>query len=185
VDLCHEAVVGEDPVEALRSCGTAGVRVGKVQVSCALELRRSARGLELSELLAFDEPRYLHQTSGFETGSARPLVRALDLGALREPTEDWQKCDRIESHFHVPVFWDAESAVGSTRTEVERVLRAIARDDAVPLLEVETYTWGVLPRERFPEAADPDWIAEGIAREIGFVRGILSQEARRAPTGDV
>jgi hypothetical protein len=83
------------------------------------------------------------------------------------------------------VFWDSAGSLGSTRGEVERVLRAIATDDSVPLLEVETYTWGVLPRDRFPEAADPDWIAEGIAREIAFVRSIVAPLARRAGSGDV
>ena len=45
----------------------------------------------------------------------------------------------------MPLFWDAPGALGSTRSEVERVLRALAASpEPLPLLEVETYTWSVL-----------------------------------------
>lgn len=136
VDLCHLAVVGEDPVAALADLRARGIVVPKIQVSACLEVRDSRA---LGDLLAFDEPRYLHQTAS-ESG-----LRALDLPDVAAAREQFAAGGRVRSHYHVPLFWDAPGAFGSTQAEVERVLRALAAGPApLPLLEVETYTWSVL-----------------------------------------
>ncbi len=141
VDFCHLAVMGEDPVRVLRDFHAAGIRVPKLQVSACLELRDPQGALP--QLLEFEEPHYLHQTRG---ASGR---RALDLGAVRANAEAWRAESMVHTHFHVPVFWDDEGGLGSTRAQVQRVLGALHELDFVdgqPLLEVETYTYGVLQR---------------------------------------
>ena len=79
------------------------------------------------------------------------------------------KGGRLRTHFHMPVFWDQDGAFGSTRAELSRVLRSLASplsESPLPLLEVETYTWGVLP----------DWdglqpgLVQGLLQELRFVR---------------
>lgn len=136
VDLCHLAVVGEDPVAALATLRARGIVVPKIQVSACLEVRD---GGALDRLLAFDEPRYLHQTA-----SAFGL-RALDLPDVASRRGEFAAAGRVRSHYHVPLFWDATGGFGSTQAEVARVLRALVADGApLPLLEVETYTWSVL-----------------------------------------
>ncbi len=135
VDLCHLAVVGEEPLAALRDLRARGIAVPKIQVSACLELRD---GAELDRLLAFAEPRYLHQTAG---GG----LRALDLAEVAARRAEFATAGVLRSHYHVPLFWDAPGALGSTQREVERVLRALAVEPGEkPLLEVETYTWSVL-----------------------------------------
>ena len=158
VDLCHLAVVGEDPLEAVADLGRRGVAVPKIQVSSCLELRDPERGLD--RLLAFDESRYLHQTVA-ENG-----LRALDLGEVRSRAEEFAGAGRVRTHFHMPVFWDADG-LGSTRAEVERVLRALR--PPYPVLEVETYTWSVLDRE-FVGAED---LVRGLCQELAFARSLL------------
>jgi hypothetical protein len=168
VDLCHLAVVGEDPVAALDDLDRRGIAVPKVQVSSCLELRESRA---LDELLAFDEPRWLHQTV-----AARGL-RALDLAGVRARREEFARAGRLRSHYHVPLDWDAPGAFGSTQREVVRALRALAqRSGPRPLLEVETYTWSVLG-ERAGWAEAP--LAQRIARELDWVH---AQLAAAAPT---
>lgn len=139
VDLCHLAVVGEDPVAALADLQRRGIAVPKIQVSSCLEAR-SAAGLD--RLLAFDEPRYLHQTA------AASGARALDLGEVRRRRGEFAGAGRVRTHFHMPLWWDEEGPLGSTRGEVERALAALAARAAaggtLPLFEVETYTWPVL-----------------------------------------
>jgi sugar phosphate isomerase/epimerase len=139
VDLCHLAVVGEEPVAALADLRSRGIEVPKIQVSACLELRS---GAALDELLAFAEPRYLHQTV------AASGARALDLPEVAARRAEFAAAGVVRCHYHVPLFWDAPGPLGSTQREVERVLRAVAdraaTGDAVPLLEVETYTWSVL-----------------------------------------
>jgi sugar phosphate isomerase/epimerase len=158
LDLCHSAVVGEDPLSILAAARTAGVQVAKVQVSACLELRE---GGGIDRLLAFDEPRYLHQTV------AASGARALDLGEVAARREEFMRGGRVRSHFHVPVFWDAVGVLGSTRAEVERFLAGLM--PPLPLLEVETYTWSVLPDD-FLASGD---LAAGIAQELAFVHDRL------------
>jgi sugar phosphate isomerase/epimerase len=137
VDLCHLAVVDEEPLAALRDLRARGIAVPKIQVSACLELRD---GAALDQLLAFAEPRYLHQTAAAAGGP-----RALDLADVAARRQEFARAGRLRSHYHVPLFWDAPGALGSTRSEVERVLRALAASpEPLPLLEVETYTWSVL-----------------------------------------
>ncbi len=162
VDLCHLAVVGEDPLAALRSLGARGVAVPKIQVSSCLELRDPAAHLD--DLLAFDEPRYLHQTFGNHG------LRALDLDEVKERRAEFAAADRLRTHFHLPVFWDAPGPLGSTRAELERILPAL--ELPLPLLEVETYTWSVLGAG-WGQDGDRS-LVEGLLRELRFVRGLVA-----------
>lgn len=156
VDLCHLAVVGEDPLLALADLAARGVAVPKIQVSSCLEVR-APDGLD--RLLAFAEPRYLHQTA------AANGARALDLGDVVRRRDEFARGGRVRCHFHVPLDWDEDGPFGSTQQEVARVLAALAaRGDDVPLLEVETYTWSVLG-ERFGAAP----LAARIGRELAWV----------------
>ncbi|MBL8738929.1 MAG: metabolite traffic protein EboE [Planctomycetes bacterium] len=136
VDLCHLAVVGEEPLQALADLRRRAIEVPKIQVSACLELRAPEA---LDRLLAFAEPRYLHQTA--MVGGPR----ALDLPEVAARRAEFARGGLVRSHYHVPLFWDEPGPLGSTQREVERVLRALARGpDPLPLLEVETYTWSVL-----------------------------------------
>ena len=138
--------------------------VPKIQVSSCLEVRDPAG---LDALLAFDEPRYLHQTMA--SGGAR----ALDLGEVRARREEFAGGGRVRTHYHVPLDWDQEGVFGSTQAEVRRVLRALAASEApTPLLEVETYTWSVLGDTFGGEA-----LHERIQRELDWVAGFWKNEA--------
>jgi sugar phosphate isomerase/epimerase len=160
VDLCHLAVVGEEPLAALADLRARGIAVPKIQVSSCLEVR-SAAGLD--RLLSFDEPRYLHQTV------AQNGVRALDLAAVAANRAEFAAAGRVRAHYHVPLYWDEAGAFGSTRAEVERVLKALARSpEPLPLLEVETYTWGVLPGFTGGEP-----LATLLARELDWAASCL------------
>ena len=159
VDLCHLAVVGEDPLLAAALCTRHGIEVAKIQVSSALELRD---GAEIAALLAFDEPRYLHQTVA-DTGA-----RALDLAEVARRRAEFADARNVRTHFHMPVFWDSDGPLGSTRSQLVTALRGWPRP--LPLLEVETYTWGVLP-ESSPARSD---LVAGLREELRFVSSLLS-----------
>ena len=165
IDLCHLAVVGEDPRSALDDLQRAGVEVPKIQVSSCLELRDP--GTALDALLAFDEPRYLHQTVSFDGA-----LRALDLDEVRARRAEFERADGLRTHFHLPLFWDDAGALGSTREAVEAFLASLVSrpPTATPLLEVETYTWSVLDPAWQPES---DLVA-GIRKELEFVDGVTS-----------
>jgi sugar phosphate isomerase/epimerase len=161
VDLCHLAVVGEDALVALQDLADRGIAVPKIQVSACLEVREAAG---LDRLLQFAEPRYLHQTV------AANGPRALDLDEVARRRAEFAAAGRLRCHYHVPLYWDEPGAFGSTRAEVQRVLAGLAaRGGALPLLEVETYTWGVLG-----DLVGNDPLAVRIGRELDFAAQCLA-----------
>jgi sugar phosphate isomerase/epimerase len=160
-DVCHQAVMHESPEDVLRTLADAGVTVGKVQLSAALELRDPADAGARAELAAFDEPRYLHQACAGD-------ARADDLPeALAEFPRDrpWRV------HFHVPIDGDPGGAMGTTRDELERAAALLRASGATRHYEVETYTWSVLPEGERPDG--PDALAAGVAREVAWAREAL------------
>jgi hypothetical protein len=136
-DCCHQAVEFESPADSLAKLREAEVRIAKVQVSSALRLEPPT-----AELIArFDEPRYLHQVVVRNPDGA--LFRYPDLPVARAARpvftgEEW-RC-----HFHVPIFLDRAGDCATTRPFLEEILPLLPPD---LLLEVETYTWDVLPPE--------------------------------------
>lgn len=150
LDACHLAVGFEEPLDALRRLEEAGVPVVKAQVSAAL------RG-PAADVAAFDEPRFLHQARARRNGR---VLRADDLGdALAgglPADEEWRV------HFHAPVHF----AEGTTQPELEALLAALmgGPEPATRHLEVETYTWSVLPERNRP--TDEAGLARGLAAEI-------------------
>jgi sugar phosphate isomerase/epimerase len=157
LDCCHLAVEFEEPAQALGRLADAGIRLGKVQLSSALRLR----DVDPQGLARFCEPTYLHQT--VIRGPDGTLSRYDDLPeALQRhravPGEEWRV------HFHVPLFLDGREEPGTTRFFVEELLPLLGEDI---LLEVETYTWEILP----PELRGGP-VTEAIAREIRWAQAV-------------
>lgn len=160
LDACHASVVHESPLESYRSFRSAGIAVGKVQVSAGLALS-SPDADALRELSKYDEPTYLHQTV-VRRGDA--LHRYVDLGdaLAHEPAGgEWRV------HFHVPVFHGGLGAFGSTQRDLSELLSELDEASA-PDLEVETYTWDVLPAEL---RARP--LVDAICEELEWTRARL------------
>ena len=177
-DICHQAVMFEDVQAALARLHAANVHVGKIQVSSALEAATPAQAR--TALAHYDEPRYLHQvrTGVLEDGTqdgAMDLGDALEPGKLPESVP-WRV------HFHVPIQAAAlaDGVLTTTRGEIGRVLDYLAREPALhPQLEVETYTWHVLPAAERP--ADDEALIDGLAAELTWLEGELGARGLLAP----
>ncbi|MEO8309854.1 MAG: metabolite traffic protein EboE [Caldimonas sp.] len=161
LDLCHAAVEFEDAAACLGQLDRAGIRIHKMQISAGLRLPSLDRE-SLAALERFDDPVYLHQV--VQRGPDG-IVRFVDLpealASLGGATADreWRV------HFHVPIFLDRLAPFASTQSFIREVL-AIQRARPVSKhLEVETYTWGVLP-EPFRSGT----VDEAVARELAWVR---------------
>ncbi|MEU1886984.1 metabolite traffic protein EboE [Micromonospora sp. WMMD987] len=171
LDLAHLACAWEEPVEALARLRAAGLPVVKVQVSAALE---SADPVADAEALArWVEPRFLHQTRtagcAHAADPADPAYAADDLDAAlaaRLPGA-WRV------HYHVPLHAPPEPPLTSTRPVLRAALAALLGGSTAGCdhLDVETYTWGVLPAARRPRT-DAE-LAGGIAAELAFARDEL------------
>ena len=170
-DVCHSAVMFENPAESLRAAAAANVRVVKVQISSALELRDPKSRAARKFLSQFVEDRYLHQTTGFAEGR---FLFADDLTAplALMPTEEWRSCAAWRVHFHVPIHRTEIGPLNTTTWAVEETLAAVVALPETPDLEVETYTWDVLPAISRTDAAD---MAHGLAAEMNHAQAILNR----------
>jgi sugar phosphate isomerase/epimerase len=160
-DVCHAAVEFEDPAASLERLRGAGIAIPKLQLSSALRIAEATP--EAAEhLWPFDDGVYLHQV--VERGQGG-LVRHLDLpqalDALAAGSE-WRV------HFHVPVFMERLEHFGTTQAFLGEILARHRREPISAHLEVETYTFGVLP-----EAYRREPVSQAITRELAWARDQL------------
>jgi sugar phosphate isomerase/epimerase len=165
LDLCHAAVEFEEPAQCYAELEAAGIAVAKIQVTAGLRIPR-VTAESAGALRRLDDGVYLHQVV---ERSAEGLARFEDLGAALA-SDGWRRRDsEWRVHFHVPVFLESLDGFASTQAFVREAL-ALHRARSRSLhLEVETYTWSVLPER---ERCLP--VEQAIARELEWVVGVLS-----------
>ncbi|MDZ5443898.1 metabolite traffic protein EboE [Micromonospora sp. 4G57] len=171
LDLAHLACAWEEPAEALGRLASAGLPVVKVQVSAAVEAADPGGSTEA--LRHWVEPRFLHQTRAAGCASAAdpadPAYAADDLDAAL----DARLPGAWRVHYHVPLHAPPEPPLRSTLPVLRAALAGLFAGPTAGCdhLDVETYTWGVLPAARRPRT-DPE-LAAGIAAELAFARDEL------------
>ena len=169
-DTCHVAVAHESPRQALACYENVGMRIGKVQISSALRLTLPPAGQErrvaLESLRPFVDSTYLHQViARREDGQ---LVQFSDLPEAL-PGLEHPSLTEARIHFHVPVFLDRfnNSALQSTQAEIIETLQILRQQPFTGHLEIETYTWDVLP----PQLKRP--LLDMVEREYRWVQDVL------------
>jgi sugar phosphate isomerase/epimerase len=167
LDLAHLACGWEEPAAAVARLRDAGLPIVKTQVSAALESDDPRR--DAAMLGRYVEPRFLHQTRGRDGLSTDDLDEAL--GPDQPPATGGQPW-RV--HYHVPLHADPVPPLRATVPVLDAALREIVGGDELTCdhLDVETYTWNVLPAELRPD--NPAQLAAGIAAELAFARDRLT-----------
>jgi sugar phosphate isomerase/epimerase len=164
-DACHMAVEFEESDQALARLETAGIRVCKVQISSALRVDPADRKA-MQALDAFAEGTYLHQVV---ERSPAGVTRYVDLPeAITAARAAAVHSGEWRVHFHVPIFLAAMQQFGTTQPQLAATIAALKHRASCPYLEVETYTWDVLP----PEYRTSD-VCTAIARELSWVKAQL------------
>jgi hypothetical protein len=164
-DVCHFAIVYEKPADTFAKFAAHGIKIGKIQISAALKIlmppELAKRVTMNRNLKPFAESTYLHQVIG-RTGNGA-LTKYSDLPqALEKLVETTDQEWRI--HFHVPVFLENYGSFSSTQTEILTVFEELKANPSITQhLEVETYTWEVLPEDISLS------LGESISRELGWV----------------
>ena len=163
LDLCHAAVEFEEPVEVYAALRAAGLAVAKLQISAGLRLPtvdHNTRAL----LEPFDDGVYLHQVIEKRDGD---ITRFPDLAPAFAALDETPGIQGREwrVHYHVPLFLGDLGSFSSTQSFVQEALALHRQDPISQHLEVETYTWGVLP-ERYRTTRLPP----AIARELQWVQ---------------
>ncbi|AEM71464.1 hypothetical protein Murru_2426 [Allomuricauda ruestringensis DSM 13258] len=162
-DVCHFALAYEAPNLTFKKFKAANINVGKIQVSAALKIMyNSDKQEELwSTLAQFNEPVYLHQVTEMVNGKVKTYN---DLPIVLEKKAPFKE---LRSHFHVPIFLKDYGLLQSTQDQIVKVLDYLEDNFVSHHIEVETYTWDVLPNElKVP-------ITESIARELDWMKSRL------------
>jgi hypothetical protein len=180
-DTCHFALQYEDAATALKSLTDAGLRISKVHLSNALEIdltptegSPAIAGNNLDLIKKFDEPTYLHQVmiqdSTGKVSKYKDIKDALSTDH-RSLITDHARTARI--HFHIPLHAEPQAPFNSTIQHTIDTLHYLTdHPDTCTHLEMETYTWGVLPDELQAPiedqlTAEHLWVLEAVTSTSG------------------
>ena len=162
-DTCHFALEYDDCHTSLKALTEAGLRISKIHLSNALSFDPQ-NPEALAAIQQFNEPTYLHQV----ILNTPPLTRFKDLpdflSSLPTPHSPLTTPCEARCHFHVPLYSEPLAPLGSTLDHAEAALAYLKEHpETCPHLEIETYTWGVLP----PQLQKP--LTDQIAAEYDWV----------------
>ncbi len=163
-DICHQAVEYENIAESLQKLTDAGIPIFKLQEAAALRVPEVSQSI-VDTLKRYAKTIYLTQTMEKNSGKLNRFLNLDDAIAAFEKDpgpREW----RI--HIHVPVFLDDLGQFRTTRFAIEEALRFHKAKPLSRQLEIETYTWDVLP-----ENLKTGDIVEYVCRELDWVRGQL------------
>ncbi len=164
-DICHQAVEYEDIATSLQALVEAGIPILKLQEAAALDVPVVTE--EAVEVLrGYAETVYLTQTLERRDGELTKYLNLQDAFAAWE-ADPSPRAWRV--HIHVPVFLDDLGVFRSTRFAIEDALRVHRATPLSAQLEIETYTWDMLP-----ESLKTGDIVEYVCREIEWVRSELA-----------
>jgi hypothetical protein len=167
-DIGHQAVGFEDIPASLHALVAAGVPIVKLQEAAAMYMPAVTQQT-VDALQAFAKTIYLSQTCQRKDGQTTWFLN------LEDAFADWYQHPgprEWRTHFHVPVFLDDLGAFGTTRFALEQALAVHKQTPLSTHLEIETYTWDVLPSHL--KTGD---IVDYVSREIDWVKGQLTPAA--------
>jgi len=147
-DTCHFALEYEDCHQSLDALRAAGIRISKIHLSSALSFDPNSTDA-LAAIRAFDEPTYLHQVLLKNTDNS--ITRFKDLPEFFSALEA-QKCHldaqtEARCHFHIPLYAEPDHPLRSTQDHAADALDYLKMHPKFcNHFEIETYTWGVLPK---------------------------------------
>ena len=176
-DTCHFAVEFEEPQDALSRLQENGIRLSKVHISNALKLRPTPAALE--QLAAFADDVYLHQVLVRQEDGSLARFKDLDLAlgsrlaATLSPLAEWRV------HFHIPLHSKPWGEFDTTADHILGLLKLLqAEPNLCHQLEMETYTWAVLP-----EPLQTRDVAEQIVAEYNWTLDQLAEYGLAERTG--
>jgi hypothetical protein len=163
-DICHQAVEYENIGQSLQKLVDAGIPVFKLQEAAALHMPEVTQPV-VDTLKRYAKTIYLTQTIQKRDGKLTKFLNVDDAIAEFEKNpgpREWR------THIHVPVFLDDLGQFRTTRFAIEDALTFHKKNPLSRHLEVETYTWDMLP-----DSLKSGDIVDYICRELDWVRGQL------------
>ena len=149
-DTCHLAVEFEEPRDAIGRLLHHGIKISKIHLSSALKVRPTPQVRHA--LMPFLDDIYLHQVVVRRADGSRAIYLDLDdalacerdAGAVSD--ESAPSLSEWRIHFHIPLHSPPTELFENTSDHLLGVLDLLQTNPAVcSHLEMETYTWEVLP----------------------------------------
>jgi hypothetical protein len=194
-DTCHLAVEFEEPAEVLARFRAHQVKISKIHLSSALRVRPLPEVRQA--LAAFADDTYLHQVVVRDDRGSLIRYRDLDVALAERAAvgaahgEEWRIHFHIPLHSHPAAFFEPgadrpqldfadqlnQRVFADTSDHLCGALDALAREPGCcSHLEMETYTWEVLP----PELKDRN-VVDQLAAEYQWTLRQLGQRGLAAP----
>jgi hypothetical protein len=172
-DCCHFAIEFEEPRDAVAALQNAGIKIGKIHLSSALKTKATKEAR--SALAKFADDIYLHQViARDETGKLkfyRDLPEVLGDRNPQPSTPNPQLPEEWRIHFHVPLHAPVILPFENTNDHLLGVLDLLAENPKLcSHLEMETYTWEVLPPELKSQS-----VVEQLGGEYGWTLAQLKE----------
>ncbi len=165
-DICHQAVEYEDVSASLQSLVDNDIPVFKLQEAAAVRIPQVSAA-SVKALREYVDSIYLTQTFERRDGKLNRFLNLQDAFAAFKKDPDGQR--EWRTHFHVPIFLeDLGQHFKTTRFAIEEALAFHKRTPLSGQLEIETYTWDVLPDHL--KTGD---IVDYVVMEIEWVRSQL------------
>lgn len=142
-DTCHLAIEYENAKESLLLLKNNNIKISKIHLSSALKLKPNQQTVD--SLKEYQDDVYLHQViAKLQNGD---LIRFKDLpDAIENFLKGNCNDDEWRVHFHIPLHASPDSLFDDTRVHIKDTLSVLSSDpEMCKHLEMETYTWEVLP----------------------------------------
>ena len=144
-DTCHLAVEFEEPAESVGRLRAHGIKISKIHLSSALKVKPAPEARKF--LAAFADDTYLHQVVVRNGGPNLTRYKDLDLALAAAEISNPSNAAEWRIHFHVPIHSPATALTSTTVDHLRGVLDLLKVDPRFcSHLEMETYTWEVMPQ---------------------------------------
>jgi hypothetical protein len=163
-DICHMAVEYENISVSLQKLVDAGIPVFKLQEAAAIHMPHVDEKV-IDALYKYSQTIYLTQTLEKKDGKYTMFLNLEDAFAAFKANpgpREWR------THIHVPVFLDDLGPFRTTRSSIEDALKFHKANPVSRQLEIETYTWDVLP-----DSLKTGNIIDYVCQELEWVKGQL------------
>ncbi|MGD1945244.1 MAG: metabolite traffic protein EboE [Croceivirga sp.] len=163
-DVCHFSMAYEEPKNTFETLKENGIKIGKIQISAALKIHFTEKQNQSvwEALKAYNEPVYLHQVTERKDGAVKTFSDLPEIFSSKSNFEE------LRAHFHVPIFLERFGVLESTQDQILKTMEYLStHENLTTHLEVETYTWEVLPQSvKLP-------LVDSIVRELNWVKDTL------------
>lgn len=145
-DICHQAVQFEDHIKNFKILKELGIKIGKIQLSSALEINVKQNTLSklMMDLDRFKDKVYLHQVVIKNVDGS--FYKFRDLPEALENFDD-SKDSFWRIHYHLPIFEKNYDNLLTTNKEIQNVINFLKSFAITSCLEIETYTWEIIPED--------------------------------------